>query len=79
MKRYLSILLVGVFLLFGISSCYTHHRHGHIPPGKAKKVYGDKSAKRYAPGQQKKYGKKNSKGKKGRGQSHKMDYHYNAR
>ena len=31
-----------------------------LPPGQAKKVYGDKSAKKYAPGQQKK--KKNKKG-----------------
>ena len=29
---------------------------GNLPPGQAKKVYGDKSAKAYAPGQQKKYG-----------------------
>src|SRR5262245_41263104 len=27
-----------------------------LPPGQAKKVYGDKSAKAYAPGQRKKYG-----------------------
>ncbi|WP_300671355.1 hypothetical protein [Soonwooa sp.] len=26
----------------------------NLPPGQAKKIYGDKSAKRYAPGQQKK-------------------------
>ncbi|HSB91955.1 MAG TPA: hypothetical protein VLC28_02505 [Flavitalea sp.] len=26
----------------------------HVPPGQAKKMYGDKSAKKYAPGQQKK-------------------------
>lgn len=26
-----------------------------MPPGQAKKIYGDKSARRYAPGQQKKY------------------------
>jgi hypothetical protein len=29
---------------------------GNLPPGQAKKIYGDKSAKRYAPGQRKKYG-----------------------
>ncbi|GAA4300448.1 hypothetical protein [Nibribacter koreensis] len=47
-----------------------------MPPGQAKKVYGDKSAKAYAPGQQKKKhngqgnGKGNSKGKKGKGKKH---------
>jgi len=35
-----------------------------LPPGKAKKVYGDKSAKRHAPGQKK---KKYKKAKRGRG------------
>ena len=28
----------------------------NLPPGQAKKVYGDRSAKPYAPGQRKKYG-----------------------
>ena len=28
----------------------------NLPPGQAKKVYGDRSAKSYAPGQRKKYG-----------------------
>lgn len=28
---------------------------GHLPPGQAKKIYGGKSARAYAPGQQKKY------------------------
>jgi hypothetical protein len=26
----------------------------HVPPGQAKKIHGDQSAKKYAPGQQKK-------------------------
>jgi len=30
---------------------------GNLPPGQAKKIYGSKSAKKYAPGQQKKQGK----------------------
>ncbi|HZI53817.1 MAG TPA: quinol oxidase subunit 4 [Chitinophagaceae bacterium] len=47
------------FLLGSIiaSSC-THHHHsnsGGLPPGQAKKVTGSKSAKPYAPGQQKKH------------------------
>ena len=54
MKRYLGLLLVVIFAL-SVSSCYvSDHRHGHYPPGQAKKRYGGKSAKRYAPGQQKK-------------------------
>jgi len=48
-------MLVACTMLFSFSSCYTHGpRHGHVPPGQAKKIYGGKSAKRYAPGQQKK-------------------------
>ena len=31
------------------------HRRGWIPPGQAKKMYGTKSAKPFAPGQQKKW------------------------
>jgi hypothetical protein len=30
------------------------YKGGHLPPGQAKKLYGDKSAKKYAPGQRKK-------------------------
>jgi hypothetical protein len=37
---------------------------GKVPPGQAKKANGDQSAKKYAPGQQKKSGSSsNSKGK----------------
>ncbi|MGN0003862.1 MAG: quinol oxidase subunit 4 [Sphingobacterium composti] len=59
MKRYITIVLVALMTFF-VSSCYTHgrHPHGHLPPGKAKKVYGDKSAKKHAPGQKKKAHKK---------------------
>ncbi len=43
-------------MLFG--SCVVHKhpppRPGKLPPGHAKKVYGTKSAKPFAPGQQKK-------------------------
>jgi hypothetical protein len=47
----LSILLGG--LVF--SSCSHHHHPAKgLPPGQAKKVTGSKSAKPYAPGQQKK-------------------------
>lgn len=63
MKRILGSIFI-IMLLFAISSCYSHrHPHGHLPPGKAKKIYGDKSAKRHAPGQKKKKYKKAKKGK----------------
>ena len=71
MKRYITLVLVAVFTLT-VTSCYTSGRypHGHLPPGKAKKVYGEKSAKRHAPGQKKKH-KKNKKSK-----HHKHDVYY---
>ncbi len=52
--------IVLLTILFGglvYSSC-SHHHHHHagkpLPPGQAKKITGSKSAKAYAPGQQKK-------------------------
>ncbi|UPZ13924.1 hypothetical protein [Flavobacterium humidisoli] len=56
------VVLVLLFLVLSVISCSTHtHVHNHsapsgkkIPPGQAKKMNGDKSAKAYAPGQQKK-------------------------
>ncbi|MFD2555901.1 quinol oxidase subunit 4 [Sphingobacterium tabacisoli] len=61
MKIKISVVL-AVLIAFGVSSCYVNkHPHGHVPPGQAKKVHGDKSAKEYAPGQQKhKRGKGNN-------------------
>lgn len=54
MKRLIGLLLI-VIMTASVSSCYvSDHRHGHYPPGQAKKRHGGKSAKRYAPGQQKK-------------------------
>lgn len=79
--RYTGIfaLLVSFALTFTSCSVSTHnnsrnHRSGKVPPGHAKKHYGDKSAKRYAPGQQKKkyektkkvHSKKNNHKKRGR-------------
>lgn len=51
------ILLTSVFAIaFGITSCSHHHQPSKpLPPGQAKKITGSKSAKPYAPGQQKKY------------------------
>lgn len=55
------IVLVLVFLVLSVISCSTHTHTTtqttsgkKIPPGQAKKMNGDKSAKAYAPGQQKK-------------------------
>ncbi|WP_433829509.1 hypothetical protein [Flavobacterium anhuiense] len=54
------VALVLLFLLLSVISCSTHVHNsgrpnsGKIPPGQAKKMNGDKSAKAYAPGQQKK-------------------------
>ena len=48
------ILLSGIMLM---SSCYTTRTAGNsgkVPPGQAKKATGSKSAKPFAPGQQKK-------------------------
>lgn len=71
MKRILGFTLIIISFL-ALSSCYTQrHPHGHLPPGKAKKIYGDKSAKRHAPGQKKKKYKKH---KRGRGH-YKQDVH----
>ena len=59
MKKYMTYVIALIIALSTIS-CYTskQHPHSHLPPGQAKKVYGDKSAKRHAPGQQKKKHKK---------------------
>lgn len=54
MKR---LAVPGAILLIIIGSSCTYRSHpqtGELPPGQAKKVYGTKSAKPFAPGQQKK-------------------------
>lgn len=64
MKKHLTYLL-AVLITVSLSSCYTQGRHNHFPPGKSKKIHGDNSAKKYAPGQKKKSKKnKNSKHQK---------------
>ena len=58
MKKTILYLAALVFVVGTLGSCATHHSHGRgnggMPPGQAKKVYGKKSAKEFAPGQQKK-------------------------
>lgn len=66
--RYTGILMLLATFSATLTSCVVHStRHNHsreakVPPGQAKKYYGDKSAKSYAPGQQKK--NKHNKGNK---------------
>ncbi|WP_293915049.1 MULTISPECIES: quinol oxidase subunit 4 [unclassified Sphingobacterium] len=58
MKKTILYVSALVFVLGTLGSCATHHSQGRgnggMPPGQAKKVYGKKSAKEFAPGQQKK-------------------------
>ncbi|WP_264551425.1 hypothetical protein [Flavobacterium sp. N2038] len=56
------VVLVLLFLVLSVISCSTHtHTYNQttttkkVPPGQAKKMSGSKSAKNYAPGQQKKH------------------------
>jgi hypothetical protein len=49
-------ILITAATLSVFSSCYTTKTAGNsgkVPPGQAKKATGSKSAKQYAPGQQK--------------------------
>ena len=49
------VSLTGLFLLFnGCIMVHTAGNSGKVPPGQAKKATGEKSAKKYAPGQQNK-------------------------
>lgn len=49
------LFILASALLLGSCTVY-HDASGHrIPPGQAKKMYGTKSAKPFAPGQQKKH------------------------
>ena len=54
MKKIQAILIISSFLF--LTSCYTARTAGNsgkVPPGQAKKGTGSKSAKPFAPGQQK--------------------------
>ncbi|MGX5819920.1 hypothetical protein ACWKWU_17115 [Chitinophaga lutea] len=50
------VLLSMLALAITLGSCRVYHDSSgnRIPPGQAKKIYGTKSAKPFAPGQQKK-------------------------
>lgn len=60
-SRFATIILIAVFA-FSLSDCAVRvgtrsprasYKAKRLPPGQAKKINGDKSAKRYAPGQNK--------------------------
>lgn len=60
LKPHFIILLSFLMISIGFTSCTVHHhrtvvvKEKRIPPGQAKKMHGDRSAKNYAPGQRKK-------------------------
>ncbi|MDM1352209.1 hypothetical protein HX014_16585 [Myroides marinus] len=62
MKRIkqLGILTLTTLLLASCSVHVKSHKNNDLPPGQMKKVTGSKSAKPYAPGQQKKHSKKHN-------------------
>ncbi|MGA9637170.1 hypothetical protein [Flavobacterium sp.] len=55
----ITISLLTILAIFSLSNCSVHTTNGtslkqkELPPGQAKKIYGGKSAKQYAPGQNK--------------------------
>lgn len=55
------IILLALLSGFAFSACKSVHTSAHsdLPPGQAKKVTGEQSAKNHAPGQQKNKGKGN--------------------
>jgi hypothetical protein len=60
-SRFATIILIAVFAIslsncavrLGTRSNRASYKSKQLPPGQAKKMNGDKSAKRYAPGQNK--------------------------
>lgn len=56
--KQLGVLALTTLLLASCSVHIKSHGNNDVPPGQMKKVTGSKSAKPYAPGQQKKYVKK---------------------
>ncbi|UIR55703.1 quinol oxidase subunit 4 [Sphingobacterium sp. SRCM116780] len=57
MRKYITMLLAAAVLI-SFNACHSTHQVGsngkRMPPGQAKKYYGEKSAKEFAPGQVKK-------------------------
>lgn len=79
MRKYLIYLMMIAGVVF-MGSCATYsHSHGRgnrgLPPGQAKKIYGTKSAKPFAPGQRKKHNNR-GKGKGNRGKGNRGKHHH---
>lgn len=54
MKKIILIFSIVLFI-FGSQGCVVKkNANGDVPPGQVKKMTGEKSAKKYAPGQKKK-------------------------
>ncbi|MFC4816164.1 hypothetical protein [Flavobacterium sp. GCM10023249] len=60
LKSKVAMILLVMVCATGFTSCTVHHHHNRktvkvkrLPPGKAKKISGDKSARRHAPGHNK--------------------------
>lgn len=53
--RFFVLLLTACTVTFLSCTTYRTNPSGKVPPGQAKKITGSKSAKPFAPGQQKKY------------------------
>ena len=55
----ITVTIIAVLAVFSLSNCSTLTtskttlKQKQLPPGQAKKIYGGKSAKKYAPGQNK--------------------------
>jgi hypothetical protein len=56
LRKTIQLVMLAVLVSTLSPSCSTYQagNSGKVPPGKAKKLTGSKSAKPYAPGQQKK-------------------------
>ena len=58
-SRFFAIILIAIFSIslsncaVGIRTRSSSYKSKPLPPGQAKKITGEKSAKRYAPGQNK--------------------------
>jgi|GEM_PF-5479132 len=74
--RYLALIVLTLSFTLPLASCvaYSHHHHHHHkerphnrPPGHQKKIYKQRSAKKFAPGHKKKHVPKKHKNKVHRG------------
>lgn len=68
LKTNFLLIAGGSLLLVSCASVHPSSSQGQLPPGQAKKIYGDQSARDYAPGQQ------NQKKQKPDGGSSKLEF-----